>query len=259
MTVNEAIPGTCDPNVPRKLGGIAVDPNLTVHIALGRNNIAGSMLYYQRSNAGVWTVQGEALPSGCAPTDMAITVSTQGTPMVAWKDCGAGGQGTDMHTATRLAPNNWQDDDISAPCCSGCPNVSSAYLPAQAADPFGGIRAAWADGRCVTNGPTDIYYREWIPGSGWNGQPIVQIVENSGTSYYPTITVDDSGEAYIAWGDDTDSPFCILSHFLQSWARHCLQRARNPLRPVVPGFMAARPIAGFRVSSGAYGLRQHKG
>jgi hypothetical protein len=213
VVINETIPGSCDANTPRKLGGIAVDSNLTVHIALGRNNEAGSIRYWERTNAGVWTVQGEPLPASCAPGDLALTVSSQGTVMVAWKDCGGSGQGSDIITAVRLAANNWQVDNISSACCVGCPNTSGAYLPHLAPDPSGGIRAAWADGRCVSGGPTDIYYREWVPGSGWNGKPIVQVVANSGQSYYPSLAVDGAGEAHIAWGDDTQSPFAYYRIF----------------------------------------------
>jgi hypothetical protein len=211
MVLNVVIPGTCD-GIPRKLGGIAVDAALNVHIVLGRENTAGSMLYWQRSNAGVWTVQGEALPSGCGIADISMTATAQGTVMAAWKNCGIT-SGSDIFTAVRVGPNNWQYEDISPSCCDPCPNTSFAYLPKLAPDPSGGIRAVWADGRCVANGPTDIFYREWTPGAGWNGHPIVQVVANSGISYFPAITVDASGEAHLAWGDDTSSPFAYYRIF----------------------------------------------
>jgi hypothetical protein len=213
MTINVAVPGSCSTTQLRKIGAIAVDSNLTVHILLGRDGTPGSMAYWQRNSAGVWTVQGEALPAGCAPGDLSLAVTTQGKVMAAWKDCGASGQGTDIVTGLRVSAGNWQVDDISASCCSACPNVSGAYLPHLAADPSGGIRAAWADGRCPGSQNTDIYYREWIPSTGWSGKPIVQVVSNGGNSYYPDITVDNTGEAHIVWGDDTNSPFAYYRIF----------------------------------------------
>ena len=62
----EQIPGSCD-GVPRKLLAIAVDSSNTVHIALGKDNIGSSLLYYERLDSGTWTVVGEAFRQS-APT-----------------------------------------------------------------------------------------------------------------------------------------------------------------------------------------------
>jgi hypothetical protein len=201
----EQIPGTCD-GVSRKLLAIAVDSNSTVHIALGKDNIGSSLIYYQRLDSGAWTVVGESIPTiGANLGDVSIAVTTLGTIMVAYKDLGISNTGYDIYTATRNAAFNWTVDDISAACCSYCPNVSKAYLPVLYATSDGGIRVAWADGRCGSN-DTDIYYREWYPGTGWTGTPIVRVVYNSGTSYYPSIAVDATGLSHIVWGDTTSSP-----------------------------------------------------
>ncbi len=205
VAANEEIPGSCEGGVPRKLGGLAIDANNKSHILLGRNNPTGSMLYWERDAAGNYPVVREYVAQNCCPSDMSMAVSSQGVVIGAFKSSGISGSGTDIFAATRLAPNNWQVDDISAACCSYCPNRSNAYLPRLAADYQGGIRALWADGRCDTS-DTDIYYREWVPGTGWEGQPMVRVAYNSGTSYYPGITVDPSGEAHLAWSDDTSSP-----------------------------------------------------
>lgn len=201
----EQIPGSCD-GVPRKLLAIAVDSSNTVHIALGKDNIGSSLLYYERLDSGTWTVVGESIPTiGANLGDVSIAVTTLGTVMVAYKDLGISNSGYDIYTATRNAAFNWTIDDISAACCSYCPNVSKAYLPVLYATLDGGIRAAWADGRCGSS-DTDIYYREWNPGTGWTGTPIVRVVYNSGTSYYPSIAVDATGVSHIVWGDTTSSP-----------------------------------------------------
>jgi hypothetical protein len=233
VVINETIPGSCDVSVPRKLGGIAVDSNLTVHILLGRSGQANSLKYWERNNAGVWTVQGEAMPASCSPADIDLAVSSQGTVMGAWKDCGAP-SGSDIYTAVRIAPANWQLDNISSACCSSCPTTSSAYLPHLAADPSGGIRAAWADGRCQADDPTDIYYREWVPGTGWNGRPIVQVVANSGLSYFPDITVDGTGEAHIAWSDDFASPFAYYRIFYSHGRGTVFTAPEIPFQPWFP-------------------------
>jgi len=135
LVINETVPGSCSTTTLRKIGAIAVDSNLTVHILLGRDGTPGSMAYWERTSAGAWTVQVEALPAGCAPGDLSLAVTTQGKVMAAWKDCGGTGQGTDIFTAVRVSASNWQVDNISSSCCSDCPNSSSAYLPHLAADP----------------------------------------------------------------------------------------------------------------------------
>jgi hypothetical protein len=199
------VPGTDDGGI-RKLVGIAVDDALNVHMAFARNNIPESFEYYERSEAGQWLAYEESIPNVCGPSDIGLEVNTQGVPMAIFKDCGQSGTGTDIYTARRVGPSNWVLEDISAACCSYCPNASGAYLPAIAATRDGGFRASWADGRCAGY-DTDIYYREWVPTTGWDGQPIVRIAFNSGSSYYNDIAVDNSGDAHIVWADDTSSPF----------------------------------------------------
>jgi hypothetical protein len=201
----EQIPGSCD-GIPRKLLSIAVDSNLTVHMALGRDNNGSSLLYYERLDNGTWTAVGESIPTIASNLgDVSIAVTTLGTVMVAYKDLGISATGYDIYTATRNAPFNWTVEDISAACCSYCPNTSKAYLPTLIPTLDGNLRAVWADGRCGSS-DTDIYYREWNVGTGWDGTPIVRVVYNSGTSYYPSAAVDGTGETHIVWGDTTSSP-----------------------------------------------------
>jgi S-layer homology domain len=213
VLTNEPIPGACDTATPRKRMTIAVDGNLTVHVALARDNVAGSLNYWQRANSGVWTVVGEPVSMQCAPTDPSIGVTNGGTVMVGWKDCGGSGAGSDILMALRNGPGSWSVDNISSACCASCPNQSNAYQPDLYAAPDGGIRVTWADGRCPGTEDTDIYYREWAPGTGWSGQPVVRVAANSGKSYNPTMAVDASGEAHIVWGDDTNSPFAYYRIF----------------------------------------------
>jgi hypothetical protein len=202
--LREQIPGSCSGSIPRKLLSVAVDTNRTAHIIMARDNVPGSLGYWQRLDNGTWTVQAESIPS-CAPYDVTVGVTTQGIVFGAWKDCAVSGQGTDIAVGRRVAPGQWLVEDISAPCCDSCPNASSAYLPQLQGDPFGGMRIVWADGRCG-NAQTDMYYREWVPGTGWDNQPIVRIAWNSGESYFPDMTVDHSGEAHVVWSDMTSSP-----------------------------------------------------
>ncbi len=203
VVLNETIPGSCNADVPLKGGAVAVDNQNNVHVVLGRSGVG--MGYWERTANGAWPVVYEPVSPLCCVGDWAIAVSSQGTVMVGYKSTGISGSGTDIYTAVRQSPGVWNLDDISAACCDTCPGNSSAYLPHLAADFQGGIRAVWADGRCAGS-DTDIYYREWVPGTGWDNQPMVRVVHNSGGSYYPGITVDPAGEAYLTWSDTTSSP-----------------------------------------------------
>lgn len=210
----EEVPGTCGSN--RKNVAIAVGPTGTVHVLFGANN--KDAYYYQRTAAGVWAVQGEEVVT--APVaDLAIVESTQGVVMAAYKAPGVPDPlgvafGNDIVTARRDAPGVWAKENISASCCTACPLTSRAYLPSLAAAPDGGIRIAWSDEACEARQElayNDIYYREWVPGTGWNGQPLVRVNKNEGHSYYNDIAVDNSGVAHIIWADTTGREY---SNFL---------------------------------------------
>jgi hypothetical protein len=201
----EEVPGTRGTN--RKNVAIATGPDNSTHVLFGRNNT--DIFYYHRTPQGVWDVQGEAVPIRARPVDIEVGVSSLGVVMVAFKDT-ALGSNNDIWTSVRQGPDSWTPiESPSAPCCNGCPYDSHTYQPALDRDPYGGLRLAWADERCdpVSDPPSrDIYYREWTPNGGWEGHPIVRVVINSGDSYYPDMSVDNSGKAHIVWGDTTSSP-----------------------------------------------------
>lgn len=198
---SEELPGSCGAN--RKTTSIAVGPDGTVHIMVGW--IGHDMVYYQRSAAGQWTVIAENVPIASYPESANIAVSTTGLVMVGWKDL-APTTRSDIYTAVRNSPGNWTVEDISFPCCSGCPNESSAYTPSLAANYSGGFSMAWADEKCDPRGGTralDVYYREWVPGNGWNNQPLVRVYSGGGEAYFVALTVDTSNTAHITWSDDS--------------------------------------------------------
>lgn len=210
----QEVPGTRGAN--RKNVEVAVGPDNSVSVIFGQN--LSNIYYYHRTPQGVWDVQGEKVPTVDKPTDMSIAVSTQGVVMVAYKDT-AQGSNADIYTTTRAGVNQWtQINDVTAPCCTGCPRSSHTYLPSLASDPFGGIRMMWSDENC-NNGPSgsnDIYYAEWKPTTGWVGQPLVRVAVNSGNSYYPSLAVDNTGTAQLVWADTTSSPVNYFRAFYTS-------------------------------------------
>ncbi|HET6314722.1 MAG TPA: S-layer homology domain-containing protein [Chloroflexia bacterium] len=210
--LTEDVPGTCGTN--RKNVAIAVGPTGTVHILFGSNN--RDAYYYQRSADGKWTVQGEEVVTD-AVADLAIVESTKGVVMAAYKAPSLGGY-SDIVTARRDAAGTWVKENVSSQCCNSCADNSRTYLPSLAAAPDGGLRMSWSDESCEARGElayNDIYYREWVPGTGWEGKPMVRVVKNAGHSYYNDIAVDSSGKAHIIWADTTGREY---SNFLLMYA-----------------------------------------
>ena len=205
-SILEPVPGTCGPSPSLKGTALAIGPDNTVHALFGRDNSA--IYYFQRTDTG-WVVQNELVTASNAPTSLTLAVSTQGTVMAAWMGY-APTLYYDIYTGTRTAPGQWLIEDVSYNCCSGCPAESRTYIPTLASDPNGGFRLAWADEQCdprTNPRTTDLYYREWVPGTGWNNQPLVRVVVDSGEVYNHAIAVDDSGVAHILFDDDTDRAF----------------------------------------------------
>jgi hypothetical protein len=200
-TILEAVPGTS--NGFLKGTALAVGPDDTLHMLFGRDN--QTVQYWQRSAAGSWTVQGETVPVPASATHLTLAVSSQGVVMAGMRGNSPGGN-YDIYTARRNSPGSWSLENVSSTCCSGCVNNSKAYLPSLERDSAGGIRLSWADEKCDPREDPrtlDLYYREWVPGTGWNNKPLVRVSAAPGEAYFNAITVEPNGTAHILYSDDT--------------------------------------------------------
>lgn len=205
LSTVETIPDSCKSN-PNwfKVTGIAIDSDDTAHVLLAANN--NYVSYFARDRDGDWIVRNELITTvGNPANNMAIAVSTNNVVMAAWLAYD-GSSRPDVLTGTRTSPGNWDIENISASCCSGCDYDSLTYQLSLAADSTGGIRVAWIDEECPHTSPrnTDVYYREWKPGTGWDNQPLVLAVggEDGSQQYWVGITVDGLGKAHIVYGTD---------------------------------------------------------
>jgi hypothetical protein len=204
VRVIEQVPGTCmDPAEGRKNTAVAVGPDGVVHALFGKDQ--QNMFYYRLEPSGVWSVQGERITGAVVPKNIAIGVNNQNTIMATWIDRGP--KHNDVLTSIRQPAGGWgAPQNISALVCQN-DTRSSAHLPAIADAPNGGLRVAWSQIRCdpyTDPGYDEVYYREWVPGTGWASQPILRLTGNSGNSYNPAITVDSAGQSHIMWSDDTN-------------------------------------------------------
>jgi hypothetical protein len=204
--VNEVIPNSCGGFF--KKVAIGVGPDNSVHVVLGRDGV--NLYYYQRNPAGQWVVTGETIyeeANANDPSAPTIAVATNGTVIAGWLQRPNGGGKYDVIAGRRSGPNAWVYENISAACCTGCSFDSNTYHPSFVADTMGGIRAAWIDEQCAPRTDprsTDAYYREWVPGTGWDNRPIVAVDRSPGQQFWISAAVDNTGKAHLGYGSDAD-------------------------------------------------------
>jgi parallel beta-helix repeat protein len=78
-----------------------------------------------------------------------------------------------------------------------------SYHTSLAVDPSGNVHVAWHDETDLDCGPDlDIFYKRYQIGVGWTPTEVVS-TESNGTSAYPSLAVDPSGNVHVAWHDNT--------------------------------------------------------
>ncbi len=88
--------------------------------------------------------------------------------------------------------------------------TSSSFLPSLAIDSVGDVHIAWGDNHNYTNCGTDydIFYRKWDASiSTWTETEVVS-TESTGSTWFPSLVVDITGNIHIAWEDNTNYTNC---------------------------------------------------
>ncbi|MFX0098301.1 MAG: PKD domain-containing protein, partial [Candidatus Hodarchaeota archaeon] len=81
-----------------------------------------------------------------------------------------------------------------------------SFNPSIAMDGSGNVHVAWNDATDYGGSgmDSDVFYKRWNATAGsWTVTEVVS-TESTGTSQYPSITVDGSGNAHVAWQDWTN-------------------------------------------------------
>jgi hypothetical protein len=207
-SIKEQVPGTCGHSY--KNVALAIGPDNSAHMLFGQN--LQSLFYWVRADSG-WPVQAERVGGITAPEAPTLGVTTQGTVIAAWKEKAPGGRPGDIYTGVRQAPGKWQVENVSHTLAPGCEGYSATDEPVLAADPTGGMRLAWEDERCDPRNAEPRfrvpYYREWVPGTGWNALPPVRVYRTPGNAFSIAIAVDLSGTAHIVWAEAIGSRFTL--------------------------------------------------
>ena len=129
--------------------------------------------------------------SGTGATDVAVAVTADGNPVVAWTVAG------DIF-ASRWTGATWEELGTGVSS-----SAAGSEEPSLAIDGLGRVLIAWTEGNDIAK---DIYLRRW-DGSAWleidssaSGAGVSQI---GGTSMQPQLAVTPSDEPVVAWLENT--------------------------------------------------------
>lgn len=190
-----AIPGSDTPaSAPYKVTDLATVPGSSRLYVLWARNSVGARLAY--SDDGVNWSPVESLPGPVSGTasDFAIGVSKDGVIGVSWFER----ESTDVLVQMKIGGVWGSVTDIA-------PIAGQGYGARWAGDLQGGLRIIWNQVDPTTQNQTDVWYRQWTPGVGWNPQ-IVQLFNTPGTTPGAAynIAVDPSGLAHIVFSDNVN-------------------------------------------------------
>jgi hypothetical protein len=202
-------------------GGASSTPSLFLdtssnpHITWSDNTPGNYDIYYLKWNGSAWVdADGTGQESinisnnGGASQSPSVYLDTSGNLYIAWSDNTAGNY--DIYYL-KWNGSAWVDADgtgqesINISNNGGASQDPSVYL-----DTSVNLYIAWSDN---TPGNYDIYYLEWN-GSAWvdadgTGQESINISNNGGASSTPSLSLDTSGNPYIAWSDNTPGNYEI--------------------------------------------------
>ena len=192
---------------------ITVDGFGNVHIAwYGSMNYSGSGtdadIFYKRWDATTtaWTttevVSTESTSGSAHPT---IASDGSGNVHIAWWDAtdyGGATTGWDIfYKRWNATTATWTTTELVT-----TEITENSGKPTIAADASGNMHITWHDYTSYGSSGTDsdIFYKRWnATTAAWTTTEVVT-TGNTGNSYEPTITADDSGNAHIAWEDNMD-------------------------------------------------------
>jgi len=92
-------------------------------------------------------------------------------------------------------------------------NDGGSYGPSIAMDNSGNVHVVWVDG---TDGPwgtdLEIMYVNYSSSAGWSNVTVISdgfggVYWNDGSSYDPSIAIDNSGNVHVVWDDTTAGPW----------------------------------------------------
>ena len=191
---------------------IAVESAGNVHVAWRDWTIIGGAgmdlgIFYKRWNvtSSTWTTTEKiSTESTGESNDPTIAVDDTGNVHVAWEEyTDYGGSGIDLDIFYKLwnaTSSTWTTTEVVS-----TESTVESNDPTIAVDGAGNVHVAWEDPMNYGGSgiDRDIFYKLWnATSSTWATTEVVS-TESTGESLYPTIAVDEAGNAHVAWRDWT--------------------------------------------------------
>ncbi len=184
---------------------IATDGSGNVHIAWDDFTGNNRDIFYKRWNVTTasWTtteeVSTESTESSAAPT---IATDGSGNVHIAWDDYLTSGTEKDIfYKRWNATTAIWSTTEVVS-----TESTNTSAYPTIGVDGSGNVHIAWGDRTNYSSSGTDydIFYKSWNSTTAtWNSTEVVS-KESTSDSYAPTIALNGSGNAHIAWEDLTD-------------------------------------------------------
>jgi len=175
------------------LPAIAVGDSNRVWMAWQKpDTLTGTMALWTRvyrSNTGVLEPITQQTPGAFFAGNVSLAASRNGTVHMMWVDTRSGSQ--QIWTKRYLPGSGWTADEqlVFSSTSSSAPSVNVDYN--------NHAHLVWVDTR---DGNSEIYYKEYLPGTGWD--PVdTRITLNSSSQIQPYVDADPSGNAYLVWTD----------------------------------------------------------
>jgi hypothetical protein len=172
---------------------LAADPSQKVWIVWFKSNGGQPDLYYAVYDA-VTRTMGPVQQLTNDPANSSyptIAAARDGVVHVAWVDTRSGKQ--QIWTKRYVPGTGWTPDEQLV----FSPSAGVASQPSLIATYTGHLHLVWRDSR---DGNYDIYYKEYMPGTGWD--PVdVRLTTDGSTQAEPQVDADPTNNVYVVWTD----------------------------------------------------------
>lgn len=133
-----------------------------------------------------------------------IAASRDGVVHVVWTDLRSGSQ--QVWTKRYVPGSGWTADEqlVFSTLPSGDPASSAA--PSITADWYNHMHLVWVDKR--DGGQNEIYYKEYVPGTGWGAD--TRVTTNTSSQTQPYVDADPLDNVYVVWTDSRNGNLDIF-------------------------------------------------
>jgi len=170
---------------------IAVDSSGNLYAVWKDERGGDSDIYFSyRPSGGTWQPDVRVDSGGTSTAGSPdITVDSNGNIYVVWEDYRNGN--FDIYFSSSSSPAGpWSSDER----IDNGPSNKNAYGPVIGSDSYGNLYCVWRDYRDAL----DLYFSYRLFGENWSYN---ERVNTSGSTHYPAIAVDPSGNSHLAWHD----------------------------------------------------------